>query len=156
MRAFFTAVFMLLLFFYAGSARAAEKEISIEEFLQELSTVPGVAFRKDPFIEAPPPFEIPKADGSSLSAPVLERYPVNAYAVVAVLLGEQYPRALLRLPASEGGKVVIIKERDKLGNKSGVVSKIAKDGLTVMQNQRSPLGFIDKTEVKLSVGEAAK
>ena len=137
----------------APALAATEKELSIEEFLQNLSTVQDVMTRKDPFIQAPPPFEIPRPDAGNLNAPVLERYPVGSYSVVAVLLGEQYPRALLRLPESEQSKVVIIKEKDKLGNKGGVVSKIIKEGLVITQNQRSPLGFVDKTEVRLKVGE---
>lgn len=149
-------VFAMLALLMALPARAEEKEVSIEDFLQGLSTVPGVVFRKDPFIEAAPPFEAPRAEGGSLNAPVLERYPVSAYTVVAVLLGEQYPRALLRLPEAEGGKVVIVKIKDKLGNKGGSITKIAKEGLTVVQNQRSPLGFIDKTEINIPVGEVKK
>lgn len=136
-------------------ARAEEKEISIEEFLQGLSSIPGVVYRKDPFVEAPPPFEIPKPDESSANAPVLERYPAIAYTVVAVLVGEQYPRALIRLPASEGNKVMIVREKDKLGNKHGVITKIAKEGVTVSENQRSPLGFVDKAQVVLPITVSA-
>lgn len=144
-------IFLAGLWLTAPRARADEKDISIEDFLQGLSTVPGVVLRKDPFVEAPAPFEAPRAEGSNASAPVMERYPVTAYTVVAVLLGEQYPRALLRLPDVEGAKVVIIKEREKLGNKGGTVTKITKEGLLVVQNQRSPLGFIDKTEIMLAI-----
>jgi hypothetical protein len=144
---------VLFAFFFAGNVCAEEKDISIEDFLQGLSTVPGVVMRRDPFIAASPPFEAPRPDGSSLSAPPLERYPVSSYSVVAVLIGEQYPRALLRLPAPEGSKVVIVKVGDKLGNKGGTITKMSKEGLTVVQNQRSPLGFVDKTEVKIPVGD---
>jgi hypothetical protein len=129
-------------------------EITIEEFLQKLSTVPDVVSRKDPFIQAPPPFEIPKSldTGINMAAPVLERYPARDYGVVATLLGDQYPRALLRLPQAEKGKVLIVKEKDRLGNRSGVITKITSDGVVVLQTQRSPLGFVDKTEVVLRVG----
>lgn len=138
----------------AYSAEEEGKEITIEEFLQKLSTIPDVVTRKDPFVSAAPPFEIPKKedDGISMNAPVLERYPLNQYIVVATLLGDQYPRALLKLPAAEKGKVLIVKIKDKLGNRGGVISKILKDGVAVLQSVRSPLGFVDKSEVVLRVG----
>lgn len=137
-----------------GAEPPAGAELTIEEFLQKLSTVPDVVSRKDPFIQAPPPFEIPKSldAGINMAAPVLERYPARDYGVVATLLGDQYPRALLRLPQAEKGKVLIVKEKDKLGNRSGVITKITREGIVVLQTQRSSLGFVDKTEVILSVG----
>jgi hypothetical protein len=76
---------------------------------------------------------------------------------VAVLLGDNYPRALLRLPGEQGGagvtkKVVIVKEGDKLGNRKGVISKIVLEGIMVQQAVRGAHGFVDKTEVLLRVG----
>ncbi|MGZ3711624.1 MAG: hypothetical protein ACXVBE_07700 [Bdellovibrionota bacterium] len=147
---------LIAIFLSSSLAAAEEKEISIEDFLQGLSTVQGVVLRKDPFIQAAPPFETPRLEAGNANIPVLERYGVNSYIVVAVLLGEQYPRALIRLPATENNKVVIVKEHDKLGNKGGSIIKIAKEGITVLQNQRSPLGFVDKTEVKIPVGDPMK
>jgi hypothetical protein len=139
------------------------KEMSIEEFLQSYSTVPGVVYRRDPFADFAPPFTDPKTANSetpaedpfapNMSAPPLERYPISDYEVVAVLLGDQYPRALLRLPGDGGSrKVVIVKENDKLGNRKGVISKIVLEGIIVQQAQRSAHGFVDKTEVLLKVG----
>jgi len=139
-------------------AKSAEESVSIEQYLQKLSTVPDIFGRKDPFIAAPPPFEIPQnvdEGGVNMSAPVLERYPVTEYSVVATLLGDQYPRALLKLPPGEQGKVLIVKVKDKLGSKGGVISKILKDGVVVVQSKRSPLGFVDRSEVVLPVGAAA-
>jgi hypothetical protein len=140
-----------------------QKEVSIEQFMQSLSTIPGVMFRKDPFREVAPPFEIPSAsstlgenEGPTLGAPILERYAVAEYEVVAVLIGDKYPRALVRLP-KEGTtqRVVIVKENDKLGNRKGVVAKITHEGLIVRQSQRAKSGFVDKTEVLLKVGGKA-
>jgi len=74
---------------------------------------------------------------------------------VATLLGDEYPRALLKLPAAEKGKVLIVKLKDKLGNKGGVISKILKDGIVVLQSNRSPLGFVEKSEIVLRVGTDA-
>lgn len=134
------------------------KDITIEQFLQTLSSVPEVVQRRDPFVEVPPPFEIPppeeSGDGPVMSAPVLERYPITDYEVVAVLLGDKYPRALLRMPKENtlSRKVLIVKEGDKLGSRKGVVSRIVAEGVMVQQAQRSKHGFVDKTEVLLKVG----
>jgi hypothetical protein len=150
------------------AAIAADPEAegkTIEEFLQSLSTVQGVVMRKDPFVEIGPPFEAPKAEmivdenAPNPGAPVMERYSITEYEVVAVLLGDKYPRALLRLP-KEGGrstaKVVIVKENDKLGNRRGVIKAITAEGLMVQQAMRSKHGFVDKTEVLLKVGGSAQ
>lgn len=150
----------------APGARADDsgKEITIEEFLQQLSTVQGVVQRKDPFAEMAPPFEMPRAAEQSddpnapvLGAPVLERFATSDYEVVAVLLGDKYPRALVRLPPESpkdatNRKVVIVKEGDKLGNRKGVISKIVLEGVIVQQAVRGPHGFVDKSEVLLKVG----
>lgn len=144
---------------------AEKKEMTIEEFLQSLSTVQGVVTRKDPFVEVGPPFEIPKAEVANdenapvMSAPVLERYSIAEYEVVAVLLGDKYPRALLRLPKDQGkpsGKVVIVREGDKLGNRKGVIARVSPEGLVIQQAMRSKHGFVDKTEVLLKVGGTAE
>src|ERR1700758_516986 len=82
----------------------AGKDLTIEEFLQQLSTVQGVVQRKDPFAELEPPFPLNGPSSKSanvdpdlpnMNAPPLERYPVADYEVVAVLLGDKYPRALM-------------------------------------------------------------
>jgi hypothetical protein len=128
---------------------------TVEDYLQKLSTIPDVVNRKDPFIQAAAPFTVPKdvlSEGVDMSTPVLERYPVTKYEIVATLLGDQYPRALLRLPKEEKGKVLIVREKDKLGNKGGIITKILKDGVSVVQKTRSPLGFIDKQETVIRVG----
>jgi hypothetical protein len=163
----FIPAFSLIAFLACGFARAedapaAGKDATIEEFLQSLSTVKDVVTRRDPFAEFPPPFETPHAtnmgdsdpNAPDMSAPILERYTIAEYEVVAVLLGDLYPRALLRLPGEGGGnrKVVIVKEADKLGNRKGVISKITLEGIYVQQAQRSAHGFVDKTEVLLKVG----
>jgi len=144
----------LLIFLLAAAAWGEEKkELTIEEFLQSLSTVPELMTRKDPFVQGPPPFQAPPADsgGYNPNLPVLERYPIEDYTVLAVLLGERYPRALVKLPDHANSKVVIVKEKDRIGNKGGIINTISKEGLKVMQNQRSPLGFVDKTEVLLQI-----
>jgi hypothetical protein len=147
----------------APDTQSSGKEVTIEQFLQSLSTIQGVVARKDPFVEVAPPFEVPAPEtavgddnGPVMGAPVLERYQLAEYEVVAVLLGDKYPRALLRLPKDGGGgagkKVVIVKEGDKLGNRKGVIKQITSEGLIIQQAQRSKHGFVDRTEVLLKVG----
>jgi hypothetical protein len=156
----------LLLLLLAGPVFAArmddsvsKKEMAIEEFLQSLSSVDGAVVRRDPFMQVPPPFEISAAEDpldNASSASLLERFPVTDYEVVAILLGDKYPRALIRLPKEAlQQKVVIIKEHDKLGNHLGVVSRITASGVLVRQAQRSKQGFVDMKEILLKVGAKA-
>jgi len=150
------------------SSEKEEKNISVEDYLQSLSTIPQLFGRKDPFQEVGPPYEapivgqsiIPGDDfGPVMGAPVLERYYLADYEVVAVLLGDQYPRALIRLPkegVSPSRKVVIVKEGDKIGNRKGVVAKITAEGLVAQQAKILRNGFVDKKEMLLKVGGVAE
>ena len=156
-----TFLFLSILFSYSGFAEdGQEKEethISIEEYLQKLSTVQSVMARRDPFIKSGPPFQPPpppEADKINMAAPVLERYPSDKYGVVATLLGDRYPRALVRLPTEEKSRVLIVKEKDKMGNKGGIISKILKDGIVVSESRKSPLGKLEAKEVVIQVGGA--
>lgn len=157
LRALFTVLSFVFMASGISEANAAQRaqEMTVEEFLQQLSTVPDVMSKRDPFVKAAPPFSDEISGGNASSAPILERYPVQEYSIVAVLLGDRYPRALVKLPANEKGSVVIVREKDKLGNGGGVITRISKDGVTVLQNQRSPLGFIDKSEVLIPVGKGS-
>jgi hypothetical protein len=145
-------IYLLLPLF--ALAATDQEAVSIEEFLQKLSTIPDVVTRKDPFVSPIAPFEALRSSDVSSNAPVLERYPISQYTIVATLLGDKYPRALVRLPAQEGSKVLIVKEKDKMGQNGGVISKILGDGLVVQQSIRTPLGFIEKSEVVLGIGVA--
>lgn len=142
--------------------------LTIEEYLQNLSTVPGVLSRKDPFVVGDPPFEIPKTPTAEApkvevsgeapidpNAPVLERYPVKNYSVIAVLIGDQFPRALLRLPEAEKSKIVIVKLKDKLGNRGGRIAKVTREGLLIAESIKSPLGHVEKVETLLQIGAKA-
>ena len=142
-----------------GAPAAEEKpQVTIEEYLQKLSTIPNVMGRKDPFIQVAPPFQAPvRVIGATEEAPdpripALQRYPIQQYSVVATLVEENHSRALVRLPGQAGGKVVIIRDKEKFGNKAGYVKNISTEGITVVQKQRTPLGFIDNQEILLAVG----
>jgi Tfp pilus assembly protein PilP len=147
-------IFKFFLFPILVFAATDQEVMSIEEFLQKLSTVPDVVTRKDPFVSPTAPFEAMRSTDVASNAPVLERYPIAQYTIVATLLGDQYPRALVRLPAQEGSKVLIVKEKDKMGQSGGIISKILSDGLVVQQTIRTPLGFVEKSEVVLRIGVA--
>jgi Tfp pilus assembly protein PilP len=134
-----------------GQALGAPKNISIEEFLQNLSTVPDITSRRDPFVPPIAPFQLDIGARNKYPTPVLERYPVHEYSVIAALLGDQYPRALVKLPPSEKGRVLIVKKGDKLGADNGVIIKIQKDGLLVRQTQKSPLGVVDTNDIFLRI-----
>jgi hypothetical protein len=130
---------------------------TIEEYLQSLSTVPNVTNRRDPFIIAAAPFDIPRpvmASGPDMSKPPLQRHPVTEYGVVATLVGDQYPRALIRLPASAGGKgsVVIVREKDRLGDQEGVIKKISSEGVLVTLREKNAMGFVKVSDALLAVG----
>lgn len=145
---------LALTFLGSVSSFAVEKAISIEEFLEQLSTVKGVTDRRDPFEAARPPFENrTESDAPIVNAPPLEKYQVEAYKVVATMATGKWgaPRALIKLPDIEKGKVVTVKLFDHLGNRGGRIIKIDGKGLVVLQNQKSALGFIDKAEIKLFI-----
>jgi len=127
-----------------------EKEITIEEFLQQLSSVPFILSRRDPFSKVLPPFEASRSDSLlAMSASVLERYPLGDYQLVAILIGDIYSRALVKIP--ESGKIMIVREKDKLGNRGGVIKKITKTALLIEENKKNDAGFVDRTEVQLNL-----
>jgi Tfp pilus assembly protein PilP len=148
-----TAKFLLILLpaLLSATALAAPQNISIEEFLQNLSTVPDVTSRRDPFVPPIAPFLLDIGTRNKYPTPVLERYPVHEYTVIATLLGNEYPRALVKLPATEKGRVLIVKRGDKLGTDNGVIIKVQKDGLLVRQTQKSPLGVVDTNDIFLRI-----
>lgn len=143
-----------LIFSPTALAVVAEKkndqEITVEEFLQKLSSVPNVLGRRDPFEKQRPPFEFMRPDSQmALNIPILQRFPAQAYQVVAILVGDIYSRGLVRLPDSS--KIMIVREKDKLGNRNGVIKKILKDGLIVEETKKNDAGFVDRNEVLLSL-----
>ena len=136
----------------------AAKAETIESYLQSISSVPDVLSRRDPFEQPPPPFQVraaPAETGIDPGAPVLQRFPIQEYVVVAVLLGDVYPRALIR-PPSGTKSVLIVKEKDRLGNHGGIISKINQSGIVVTQKKRDESGFVEKADFVLSVGAASK
>lgn len=138
------------------SAAAATENVTIEEYLQKLSTVPEVTSRRDPFVVPMAPYQLELGERNGSPAPVLERYEVHQYTVIATLLGNEYPRALVKLPDSEKGKVLIVKEKDRLGTNSGVIVAIERDGIKVRQTQKSPLGVVESNDILLRIVPGGK
>lgn len=152
----FRFLFLCLLFLKTAVAVGAAEDVSIEEFLQKLSTVPDVTSRRDPFVIPIAPYQLDVGEKNTNATPVLERYAVHQYSVVATLLGNEYPRALIKLPKTEGERVLIVREKDRLGTNSGVVVGIQKDGIMVRQTQKSPLGVIDTADIFLRIYPGGK
>ncbi len=142
----------------APSDEKRPADLTIEQFLQQLSTVPGVLSRKDPFNRPAPPYQSiidswrsQDTEGGTRQQTDLERYEIKDYKVQAVLLGDVYNRALVRIP-DNAGRVMIVRENDRLGNRGGIIAKIEQVGVTVVQKTRSRTGVVDHTTVVLPVG----
>lgn len=142
-----------------GSEEKRPSDLTIEQFLQQLSTVPGVLSRKDPFNKPAPPYQsildswrIQDSEGGTRQQTDLERYEIKDYKVQAVLLGDVYNRALVRIP-DNAGRVMIVRENDRLGNRGGTISKIDQVGVTVVQKTKARTGVVDQTTVVLPVGD---
>lgn len=146
-------------------AQGSEKviEASIEDFLQNLSTVPKVLDRRDPFEESKPSFikeeKLDNGIGEAMAItandelPPLERYPAEQYRVKAVLLGDKYPRALVLAP---NGGTAIVKESARLGDKNGVIERIDRTGIQVLEKIKNTFGSYDNVTVNLPVGGLTK
>jgi hypothetical protein len=68
-------------------------------------------------------------------------------------MGDVYNRALVGLPDK---KVMIVREKDRLGNRGGVVMAIRREGVVVEQVHKTYRGAVDKTVVTLPVGGTKK
>lgn len=154
---------IIVLFLFSSNSNgedSTEKEKkTIEEYLRSIVSAESILAKRDPFVKSTPPFEVPTTEdinAINMSAPVLERYPANKYSVVATLLGDQYPRALLRLPQEEKGRVLIVKEKDKIGNNGGFVTKISKESVVVLESKKTPMGKIVTEEIQLRFSAPAK
>ena len=145
----------------SGEVPSTEESMSVEEFLQRLSSVRKVLNRRDPFEQNKPSY-VKEDDQQSLigeakvemnneELPPLERFPVEAYTVKMILVGDRYPRALLQIP--RGGKA-IVEEKMRLGDKNGIIEKIDRNGLTVTEKIRNNFGSYDDVVQRLPVGVA--
>ena len=141
-------------------SQAVEEEMSVEEFLQRLSSVRKVLNRRDPFEENNPSYvkeEVQVTIGEARievnteEQPPLERYPVESYTVKAILVGDRYPRALVQIP---GGASAIVEEKMRLGDKNGIIERIDRSGVKVIEKIKNNFGSFDDITQQLPVGVA--
>lgn len=159
--------------------------MSVEDFLQRLSSVRNVLRRRDPFEDTEPEFvkkfraseealrrqkeaerlrqlELSKNQQSTEPVveinpedlPPLERFPSEEYEIVAVLMGGNSPKALVRVPKDGGTRIVQTKMA--LGDRGGVISEITPDGLVVDEKIRNNFGTFDIERITIPVGSAGK
>jgi Tfp pilus assembly protein PilP len=132
------------------------------EDMQSISSIKDVMKRRDPFaraqspykpivevapVEAPVEAERPM-DAIDPNAPDLLRYPFEQYRVLAILLGDVYPRALVSTPER---KVFVVREKDKLGNRKGIIRRIQEGAITLVEETRTKSGAIDRVESRLGI-----
>lgn len=134
------------------------------EDLQSVSTIKDVMKRRDPFLRAASPYkpaveavvEAPAErpmDAIDPNAPDLLRYPSSQYRVLAILLGDIYPRALLGTPDR---KVFVVREKDKIGNRQGYIRRIQEGAITVVEETKTSSGALDRSETRLGIAPGNK
>lgn len=149
-------IFLLLILTIPRICYAEEEKssITIEEFLEGLSSVKGVTQRRDPFDPVKPPFAESTDTEEDLSTSPFLRYQVESYTVVAIIAGSpnRISRALIRAPVENA--LATFEATDRLGNRGGRIVEVNKGGIVVVQNQRTPLGFIDRARITLTLASA--
>lgn len=136
-----------------------DQPVSVEEFLQALSSVPRVLDRRDPFEQAKPSYlkedkkesEIveARAEVATEELPPAERFNITEYIVKAVLLGDKTPRALVAAP---DGTMLIVNQSARLGNKNGEVERIDRSGVQVVEKIKNNFGSFENVIQVLPVG----
>lgn len=149
--------------------------MTVEEFLQRLSSVRNVLTRRDPFEDTEPEFirrirlererrlkEQMKEQNKEPEAtvvinpedlPPLERFPTEQYQIIAVLLGSNSPRAMVRIP--NGGNR-IVQRGMSLGDRGGAITQITVDGVVVQEKIKNNFGNFDTEEITLPVVVSGK
>lgn len=141
------------------SEAVEDQPVSVEEFLQALSSVPRVLDRRDPFEQAKPSYlkedkkesEIveARAEVATEELPPAERFNITQYVVKAVLLGDKSPRALVAAP---DGTMLIVNQSSRLGNKNGEVERIDRAGVQVVEKIKNNFGSFENVIQVLPVG----
>jgi Tfp pilus assembly protein PilP len=156
------SVFATILFGAAnlqGAIAAPEPRKSFDERLQELSTIPSVLTHRDPFVKASSPFMPPPSvsqpvvaapadDAIDPNDPDLLRYPASQYKIMAILLGDVYPRALIKTPDN---KVFVVRENDRLGKRRGYIRRVQEGAIIVVEEFQSGNGLKERTELRLAL-----
>lgn len=96
----------------------------------DLSSIENVKQMRDPFH---PPLIFTRPTSKS----ELEQFPTTQYTIVAVITGPRKLRALITAPS---GKNYVISEKDKIGQREGVVKKITTEWIRVQEKVVNALG----------------
>lgn len=78
----------------------------------------------------------------------LERYDLSQMQLTAIIWGISEPRALVKAP---DGQDYIVKRDMRMGRNNGRIARITKDGVTVAEEYRDPLGKLIVKETSLSI-----
>ena len=129
---------------------APQRDQTVAQYLQSLTLIPNITSHRDPFARANPPVAPPppqqQEPGPDMMAPELERWPAGKYQLVATLLGDVYSRALIRTPTQ---KVLIVREKDKIGNKKGIIKSIKTSGIDIVEIWKKPNGKSEERKIHL-------
>lgn len=142
------------------SAEPEMEEKTIAEILQGLTVIDNVMSRRDPFEKHTPEIfknagkveEKPSENNVGEDTPELLRFSASNYTVLAVLLGDVYPRAIVKTPK---GNTFIVKEAEKIGNRDGVIGKIDDAGVIVEEKIKNQYDKFSKIEIKLPLSGGA-
>ena len=161
-------IFILVLFAKPMKAYSqAGADMSVEEFLQRLSSVRRVLDRRDPFEETVPSFaqkptttiveetrvnaEEAIVEINADDVPPLQRYNAKEYIVIATLLGNSKKAALVKMPERAGTAELIYMDQ-RIGNKGGKVVEISQRGIVVEERIKNTFGSFDDIRTDLPVG----
>ncbi len=132
-----------------------EKQTSLSEYFENLSSIKDVLSQRDPFEQSEAPFaekflNSQKEDGKPKRPRTpLELAPVSSYKITAVLVSSGSPRALVKTPK---GEVIIVKKGTRIGLDGGVITKIETDKVSIVRKVKNKRGSFDTILTELSVG----
>ena len=104
------------------------------------------------------PFRIPFAKGAAVAEaggliPEVERYSVEDFKLVGVITGTKRNKALVSTP---DGKMHVLTERMRVGNKSGLVTKILPSSVSIQEKALNILGREETIEMRLEFKDKEK
>ena len=157
-------IYSIILFITAPQFAHADQAIvdgkrvdskTVEEYIQKLTSIPSVFERRDPFVKSGPPFTAPRREDeeSPIASTELERHAVLEYKIIAVMLGDLYNRALILSPEK---RTFIIREKDRLGNRRGIIKSISINSIQVVEKIKRQDGTRTTQEIALAVPQSRR
>jgi hypothetical protein len=98
---------------------------------------------RDPFKK---PEGLVKAANSAPPRSVLEQFPSDQYKMIGVLTGMGKVKAMLLAPDS---KTLIASEKDRIGQRSGVIRKITSDRVFIREKVVTTIGETEAVDIEL-------